>query len=86
MTRRDYQDPTYKRNRASILAGSPDCHWCGKAKATQADHLIKLNNRGYLDSGTIHPGMLEGSVKGYKHLEDACEDADALRDALTKIS
>ena len=41
-----YNDPTYKRNRASILAGSPDCHWCGKAKATQADHLIELDRGG----------------------------------------
>ena len=41
-----YSDPTYKRNRASILAGSPDCHWCGKNKATQADHLIELDRGG----------------------------------------
>ena len=33
-------DPTYLRNRASILAGSPPCHWCG-APATEADHLIE---------------------------------------------
>ena len=25
-----YNDPPYKRNRASILAGSPDCHWCDR--------------------------------------------------------
>lgn len=48
-------------------------------------HEIKLNARGFIDAGTIHPGMLEGFVKGYKHLEDACDDADALRNALTKI-
>lgn len=48
-------------------------------------HEIKLNDRGYIDSATIHPGMLEGFVKGYKHLEDACEDADALRKALKDI-
>ena len=41
-----YKDPTYKRNRASILTGSPLCHWCGTAKATQADHLIELDRGG----------------------------------------
>lgn len=41
-----YSDPTYKRNRASILAGNPLCHWCGKATASQADHLIELDAGG----------------------------------------
>lgn len=41
-----YKDPEYQRNRKSILAGSPLCHWCGQAKATQADHLIELDAGG----------------------------------------
>ena len=48
-------------------------------------HEIALNERGYLDSRTIHAGMLEGFVKGYAHLEDACSDADELRRALATI-
>ena len=41
-----YNDPTYQRNRASILAGSPDCSICGKAKATTADHVIPMDAGG----------------------------------------
>jgi len=48
-------------------------------------HQIRLNDRGYLDSRSIHAGMLEGFVKGYKHLEDAIDDADAIRAALTTL-
>lgn len=32
--------PEYKRNRAEILKGDPVCHWCKKALATEADHLV----------------------------------------------
>lgn len=48
-------------------------------------HEIALNERGYLDGRTVHPGMLEGFVKGYSTLDDACEDADALRKALATL-
>ena len=41
-----YNDPTYQRNRASILAGSPDCSICGKAKATTADHIVPMDAGG----------------------------------------
>ena len=30
-------DATYEQARATVLAGSPPCHWCG-APATTADH------------------------------------------------
>lgn len=48
-------------------------------------HELKLNDRGYLDGASIHPGMIEGFIKGFAHLEDAIEAATELRQALTKI-
>ena len=41
-----YKDPEYQRNRKIILTGSPICHWCGQAQATQADHVIELDRGG----------------------------------------
>jgi hypothetical protein len=34
-------DKTYARNRKSVLAGSPVCHWCQTSTADTADHLIE---------------------------------------------
>lgn len=28
----------HQKKREEILKGNPKCHWCHKAKATQADH------------------------------------------------
>ena len=42
-------DPTYLANRRAILTGSPLCHWCGNAQATEADHLIE-HDRGGTDA------------------------------------
>ena len=36
----------YLQARAAILAGSPLCHWCGTAQATEADHLIEHDQGG----------------------------------------
>jgi hypothetical protein len=33
-------DPEFRRRRAELLQGNPLCHWCNKAPATEADHLI----------------------------------------------
>jgi len=43
---RPYDNPTYKRNRATILQGQPLCHWCGRQQATEADHLTSLDDGG----------------------------------------
>ena len=32
--------PEFRRRRAELLQGNPLCHWCNKAPATEADHLI----------------------------------------------
>jgi 5-methylcytosine-specific restriction endonuclease McrA len=39
-------NPTYRKNRAQLLRDQPNCHWCKKAKATQADHLIEADRGG----------------------------------------
>jgi 5-methylcytosine-specific restriction endonuclease McrA len=36
----NYNDPTYLKNRKTLLAGKPLCHWCKLRPATTADHLI----------------------------------------------
>ena len=35
--------PQYRANRAALMEGHPDCHWCGKPwdKTFQADHLLE---------------------------------------------
>jgi 5-methylcytosine-specific restriction endonuclease McrA len=32
--------PEFRRRRAELLQDNPLCHWCNKAPATEADHLI----------------------------------------------
>ena len=59
-----YKDPTYQRNRREILRDEPLCAWCGKAKATQADHLIEL------DAGGDH---------SLENLVPSCGPCNALR-------
>jgi 5-methylcytosine-specific restriction endonuclease McrA len=36
----------FKRNRAKLLADEPACHWCGIARATEADHLLESDAGG----------------------------------------
>ena len=33
-------NPEYRRRRAEVLEGNPLCHWCKKAPATEADHVL----------------------------------------------
>lgn len=37
---RPYGKTDYHKNRAAILKDGPVCHWCKRAPATEADHLI----------------------------------------------
>ena len=39
----------FKRNRAKLLADEPVCHWCGIARATEADHLLESDAGGTND-------------------------------------
>jgi 5-methylcytosine-specific restriction endonuclease McrA len=64
----DYNDPTYLRNRAQLLAPKPFCHWCGIRPATTADHLIGAPN-GTHDLSNLVPACarcnrLRGASRG----------------------
>jgi hypothetical protein len=61
----DYSDPVYLRNRKTLLAPKPICHWCHQRRATTADHL----------AGAPH-GTHELS-----NLVPACGDCNRLRGA-----
>ena len=39
-------DPEYRRRRAEVLEGNPLCHWCKKAPATEADHVVPFDLAG----------------------------------------
>jgi hypothetical protein len=45
----------FKRNRAKLLADEPACHWCGIARATEADHLIESDAGGSNDITNLVP-------------------------------
>ena len=36
-------NPEYRKRRAEVLEGNPTCHWCKKAPATEADHLLPFD-------------------------------------------
>ena len=77
-----YKDPEYQRNRRSILAGSPLCHWCGKAKATQADHLIELDAGGDHSITNLVPSCASCNARrGTKYLNRKVADRVKARNA-----
>ena len=45
----------FKRNRAKLLADEPVCHWCGIARATEADHLLESDAGGTNDINNLVP-------------------------------
>ena len=45
----------FKRNRAKLLADDPPCHWCGIARATEADHLLESDAGGTNDITNLVP-------------------------------
>ena len=48
-------DPTYRRNRATILRDSPPCALCGKPGADTADHIIPYAAGGTHDLENLRP-------------------------------
>ena len=50
-----YSSKEYRNNRAILLADNPVCHWCRKAKATEADHLIELSRGGTHELDNLVP-------------------------------
>ncbi|MGA1753547.1 MAG: HNH endonuclease, partial [Pontimonas sp.] len=77
-----YKDPEYQRNRKSILAGSPLCHWCGQAKATQADHLIELDAGGDHSITNLVPSCASCNARrGTRYLNRKVADRIKARNA-----
>jgi 5-methylcytosine-specific restriction endonuclease McrA len=51
-----YLDPTYKRNRQTVLAREPVCHWRFEGctgRSTTADHLIAVSRGGSNDLANL---------------------------------
>lgn len=53
MTRNPYSGPTWQKVRRQVLAEEPVCHWCKKAPATEADHLIEVARGGTNDRDNL---------------------------------
>jgi hypothetical protein len=80
-----YKDPEYQRNRRSILAGDPDCHWCGEAKATQADHLIELDSGGDHSLDNLVPSCAKcNASRGARHVNRKTANRIQARNASVK--
>ena len=60
-------DPEFRRRRAELLEGNPLCHWCHKAPATEADHLIPFDIVG--DDSPLVPACKScNSRRGAEHV------------------
>jgi len=60
-------DPEFRRRRAELLEGNPLCHWCNKAPATEADHLIPYDIVG--DDSPLVPACKScNSRRGAEHV------------------
>ena len=64
-----YRDPIYQANRKQILSGEPYCHWCKRAKASEADHLIEVDRGGSNDIDNLVPACHKcNSRRGAEYL------------------
>ena len=51
--KKEYNSKEYRAARAELLRDHPLCHWCRKAPATQADHLIETDKGGTWRDGLV---------------------------------
>ena len=51
-------DPTYRRNRAAVLAASDICHLCGLPGADSVDHLIPRSKGGDNSMSNLAPAHI----------------------------
>ena len=64
---RPYSSPTYKTNRARLLANKPQCTYCG-APATEADHIVPLLHGGGNEIENLTPACKRcNSRRGNRH-------------------
>ena len=64
----EYSTSSYKKARAELLADNPLCYWCGKAPATEADHLLEVDNGGTHTDGMVPSCKPCNSKRGVEHL------------------
>ena len=64
----EYGTAAYRKARAELLANHPICHWCGKAPATELDHLNEVDNGGTIDDGYVSACKPCNSKRGVEHL------------------
>ena len=56
-------DPVYRKNRAIILQGNPNCALCGRGGANTADHIIPYDAGGGHDIDNLRPAHLRCNSK-----------------------
>jgi hypothetical protein len=74
MTRPTRRDATYQRNRKTLLANAPICHWCQRRPATTADHYPVELDRAE-DAG------LGDAVHSLENLVPSCASCNSSRGA-----
>jgi 5-methylcytosine-specific restriction endonuclease McrA len=72
-------DPQYLAARKALLKDSPLCHWCQRAQATEADHLVEHDRGGDNSLDNLVPACKPcNSARGqlYKARRDAQRQAN----------
>ena len=77
----EYQTAAYRKARAELLADSPLCHWCRKARATELDHLNETDNGGSIQDGYVPACKPCNSRRGAEHLNRKRARATIARNA-----
>ena len=64
----EYKTTAYQKARRELLEGSPVCHWCKRAPATEADHLLEVDSGGTHTDGMVPSCKPCNSRRGVEHL------------------
>jgi hypothetical protein len=66
-------DLNYRRNRQTLLANNPPCHWCGKygtkTNPMTADHLIEFDRGGSDDLDNLSASMPKLQQQTWRHIQ-----------------
>jgi 5-methylcytosine-specific restriction endonuclease McrA len=66
---KEHSNPEYKRNRAIIMQGKPNCNYCGKP-ANTVDHIVALMNGGDHSLDNLTPCCAKcNNIKGHKEVK-----------------
>lgn len=78
-----YRDPLYQSNRKQLLEGEPYCHWCKRAKASEADHLIEVDRGGSNEMENLVPACHKcNSRRGAEYLAKKRNQTNANRNKI----